>query len=165
MTPIEWWPRFHDVAYRPSLREQVIVHWRANLLMLRSPSAITSFMLLSLWPVALLLATWWLLGFLDDNNPFLTRSSTGLATAAATFLGFLLLQHVAFSQALIVSYAPFVRRAIRARGTPVCVHCGHVLGAGTPPAHGLAPAVTAPPIEGSPPGSDRCPECGRPPQG
>ena len=143
MDAFQWWPRFHDAAYRPSFRAATAMHWRANMLMLRSPRAIVGFVAASLWPVFVLVGTWWLLGFLDDNNPFLTRSTTGLVTAAATFLGFLLLQHVAFSHALIVSYAPFVRRAIREGGTPVCVRCGHLLGR-----------------TGDGPGPTRCPECG-----
>jgi predicted RNA-binding Zn-ribbon protein involved in translation (DUF1610 family) len=143
--PFHWWPRFHDAAYRPSMREQFAMHWRANILMLRAPRAIVAFLLVSLWPVAVLLAIWWLLGFLGDHNPFVTQNTAGYLTAAATFAGFLLLQHIAFSQALVHSYAPFVRRAMCERGTPVCVACGTLL---------------APPRDASG-GMTRCPECGQ----
>lgn len=147
MDSFQWWPRFHDAAYRPTVGEAFAMHWRANMMMLRSPRAMVAFLVVSLWPVVVLLAAWWLLGFLDENNPFLTQSSVGLVTAAATFGGFLLLQHVAFSQALVGSYAPFVRRALRERGTPVCVGCGQLLGSAAA-GDGTEPT--------------RCPECGEP---
>ncbi len=121
------------------------MHWRANMLMLRAPRAIVAFLVVSLWPVAVLIGVWWLLGFLGDHNPFITHSTTGYLTAAATFGGFLLLQHIAFSQALVHSYAPFVRRAMCERGTPVCLACGTLL---------------APPSGGTE-ASTRCPECGQ----
>jgi hypothetical protein len=115
------------------------MHWRANLLMLRSPRAIVGFVALSMWPVGVLIAALWLLGFWGDRNPFVRPSVLSVVGGLASFLGFLLLQHIAFSQALSRTYAPFVRMAMRLRGTPVCLHCGHLLLGSV---------------------GERCPECG-----
>lgn len=139
----EWWPRFHDRAYRPSVIEQFAIHWRANLLMLRSPVAVVAFLLLSIWPFGLLLLGIWCIVHLGPGlsagSPFVGGPVLGPAAFIAAFVGYLLLQHIAFSLALVWTYAPFVRAAIRERGTPMCLHCGQLLHAQ---------------------GVDRCPECG-----
>ncbi len=144
MMPRDWWPRFHDPAYAPPLREQLALHWQANVLMLRSPKAIVLFCVISGWPVLALVLAWWTMGFLDENNPILSRGTVGIAAALGSFVVFLVLQHMAFVSAMHRTYGPFVRRALCGRGTPVCLACGHLL---TPNGglNGLA-----------------CPECGVP---
>jgi hypothetical protein len=125
----DWWPRFHDTAYAPPLREQVAIHWHANLLMLRSPRAVVLFFLWSGWPIVALLGLWWIAGFLDPEDPLLLRGPLWLATAAGSFLVFLLVQHVAFVAAMDRTYGPFVREVLVLRGVPICRSCGHLLGA------------------------------------
>ncbi|MBL9121662.1 MAG: hypothetical protein JNL80_17275 [Phycisphaerae bacterium] len=119
------------------------MHWRANLLMLRSPQAIVGFLLLSLWPLAFLLAALWLIGFLGGRggapHPLLGGQPLGIAAGVATLVGFLFLQHIAFSIALVRTYAPCVRKAIRESGVPICLGCGQLLHA---------------------PDAASCPECG-----
>ena len=119
------------------------MHWRANLLMLRSPRAIVGFLLLSLWPMTLLLAGLWLIGFVGGQtaatHPLLSGQPLGIAAGIATFVGFFLLQHIAFSIALVRTYAPFVRKAIRDAGVPICLGCGQLQHAAD---------------------TGRCPECG-----
>ncbi len=131
-----WWPVFHDASYAPGWREQLAVHWRANLLMLASPRAVLGFCLLSGWPVLLLIGSWWLLRLLDESQQLAGGSVAVLATMAATLLAFLVVQHLAFVVAMNRTYGPFVRRAMNERGTPVCPACGHLLppqrSAGTP---------------------------------
>ena len=54
MADWNWWPRFHDPSLRLSLREQVALHWDANLRMLRDWRACWTFVWISLLPVPLL---------------------------------------------------------------------------------------------------------------
>jgi hypothetical protein len=125
-----WTPRFFDESYRPTFREQVALHWQANLLMLRSPRAVLGFCVISLLPVAALALFWWVMGWLDPADPLLARGREAAVVAAVTFLGFLLLQHLAFVQAMERTYIPFVREAMRCRGVPVCLACGQRLALG-----------------------------------
>jgi hypothetical protein len=143
VTESGWWPRFYDSAFRPDLRTAVILHWRANLLMLRSPRAIVGFLVLSSWPALLYLTAIWLIVFLgertNNGSPFVGGPVVGVVVVLAITVGYLLLQHIAFSKALLLTYAPFVRKAMRERGHPICLRCGQLLHASD---------------------ADRCPECG-----
>ena len=115
------------------------MHWRANMLMLRSPKAVVGFLLLSIWPMAVLLIALRLLGLSGPQPVVVLATPLPLAAGAATLVGFLFLQHLAFSMALTRTYTPFVRRAIRERGTPICMGCGQLLRGAS---------------------GQRCPECG-----
>jgi hypothetical protein len=130
-----WLPRFHDPSLRLSLREQVALHWDANLRMLRDWRACWHFTWVSLLPVPLMVAA----VLLPAATAFTPHSTAGMACALALLAGYLLLQHVAFTAAMRRFYLPFVRRALTGLGHPTCLDCGHPLG-------------PAPPA--------RCPECG-----
>jgi len=132
-----WWPQWFPPDLRLPLREQLAVHWRANVLMLRSPAAILGFCGWSLLPLIPLLAAAWAAGWIG-GEPRGLGSAWGLATYAAAIAAYLLLQHLAFVEAIDRTYLPYVRRALCDRGIPVCGACGHRLD--------LAAA--------------RCPECG-----
>ena len=116
------WPRYHDPAYRPSLRELVSIHWRANLRMLRVPRDLVLFTVISILPV---------LGLFAATELFPTFFSGApdeiVVRLVAICLLFLPLQHVAFMIAMDLTYTPHVRAAIRDRGVPVCLRCGHLL--------------------------------------
>lgn len=132
------WPRFHDPSYAPSWREQVALHWRANLLMLRSPKAIALFCAIAFLPVILFSGAWWLLWTVVEPDTLLARRGSLLLFSLLLLGIFLVAQHLAFVVAMNRTYGPYVRRALVERGTPVCLRCGQLL-AGS---------------------SDRCPECG-----
>jgi hypothetical protein len=134
MADWNWWPRFHDPALRLSLREQVALHWDANLRMLRDWRACWTFVWISLLPVPLLFLLPALAMLRWDG-----RSAAAPALAAIGFLAYLLLQHLAFAAAMRRTYIPFVRRSLTAQGHPTCLRCGHPLGPEPPAA---------------------CPECG-----
>jgi hypothetical protein len=136
-----WWPRFHDPAWRPLPRELLATHWEANLAMLRSPAAVGGFLAIAFLPLVGLLAAWWWLGFLDAEDPALARGAATVGILLATLVPFAIVQHLAFVQAMNLTYGPFVRRAIDRRGTPTCLRCGQLLGPDPGPA---------------------CPECGQP---
>ena len=134
MADWNWWPRFHDPSLRLSLREQVALHWDANLRMLRDWRACWTFVWISLLPVPLLFLLPALAMLRWDG-----RSAAAPALAAIGFLAYLLLQHLAFAAAMRRTYIPFVRRSLTAQGHPTCLRCGHPLGPAPPAA---------------------CPECG-----
>ena len=134
-----WWPRFHDPAWQPGWRELLATHWEANLAMLRSPWAVGGFLALAFLPLVGLLLAWWWLGFLDSEDPALAHGPSAIATLLATLVPFAVAQHLAFVQAMNLTYGPFVRKAIDRRGTPACLRCGQLLG----------------PVPGP-----ACPECG-----
>lgn len=123
-----WWPQWFPDDVRLPLREQLAVHWRANVLMLRSPSAIAEFCAWSLLPLGPLLLAAWAAGWIG-GEPRGLGSPWGLATYAAVVLGYLLLQHLAFVKAIDRTYLPFVRLALCDSGIPVCRGCGHRLDA------------------------------------
>jgi hypothetical protein len=134
MADWNWWPQFHDPSLRLSLRDQLAVHWDANLRMLRDWRACVAFVWISLLPVPLL--------FLLPAAVMLNWDGTSPAApalAALAFLLYLFLQHLAFAAAMRRTYIPFVRIALTAQGHPTCLRCGHPLGP-VPPA--------------------ACPECG-----
>jgi hypothetical protein len=129
------WPRYHDPSYRPTLRELVSIHWRANLRMLRVPRDLVVFTVISILPV---------LGLFAATELFPTFFSGApdeiLVRLVAICLLFFPVQHVAFMIAMDLTYTPHVRAAIRERGVPVCLRCGHLLPPNAPDAS--------------------CPECG-----
>ena len=134
MADWNWWPRFHDPTLRLTLREQVALHWDANVRMLRDWRACWRFTWISMLPVPLL--------FLLPAAAMMHWDGTSLggpALAALGFLAYLLLQHLAFAAAMRRTYIPFVRESLGALGHPTCVRCGHALGPEPPAA---------------------CPECG-----
>ena len=49
------WPKFHDADFRPDLRTNVRLHFRANLAMLRSVRDTVLFILISLIPIGVVL--------------------------------------------------------------------------------------------------------------
>lgn len=106
--------------------------------MLRSPRAIALFCAIAFVPVVLLLGAWWLVRSLLEPDAVFARREPLLLLSLATFLLFLTAQHFAFVLAMNRTYGPFVRIALRARGTPICLGCGQLLAAN----------------------ADRCPECG-----
>jgi hypothetical protein len=106
--------------------------------MLRSPRAIALFCAIAFVPVVLFLGAWWLFWLLVEADALLARRGPILLLSLGAVLLFLAAQHFAFVQAMNRTYGPFVRIALRARGTPVCLNCGQLL------------AATA----------ARCPECG-----
>lgn len=132
-----WWPQWFPPDLRLPFREQLAVHWRANLLMLRSPAAVLGFCGWSFLPLGPLLAAAWAAGWIA-GEPRGLSTAPGLAMYGVAILAYLLLQHLAFMRAIDRTYLPFVRDALRQRGIPVCRRCGQRLA----------------------PGSARCPECG-----
>lgn len=148
-----WWPAFHDIGLKLTLREHVALHWRANLLMLRSPRSIARFALISLLPVPLMALAAALA--MRATLSFVGRTSAmeAFLAPAALFLAYLVLQHLAFREAMRRDYTPYVRRALTAAGTPVCMQCGYLLrtprgGSGT--AAGACPECGAPDALGTP---------------
>jgi hypothetical protein len=141
-----WWPAFHEPGLRLSLREQMALHWRANLLMLRSPRSVARFACISLLPVPImaLAAALAMRATVAWVGPGAARDV--FLAPAALFLAYLVLQHLAFREAMRLDYTPYVRRALAARGTPVCMRCGHLL----------------PPPRAAASGRVPCPECGAP---
>jgi hypothetical protein len=126
------WPRFHDSSFRPSLREQWDIHWRANLRMLRRPWDLVFFNLISFSPLLLLMGLMWLFPDLfEGSGPDL---SALLLTTVVTAAIFFTLQHVAFVVAMNLTYVPHVHAVLRDRGVPVCGRCGHRLPPATPKA-------------------------------
>ena len=132
-----WWPTWFAPDLRLPFREQLAVHWRANLLMLRSPAAVLGFCGWSLLPLAPLLAAAFAAGWISGEPRGLADASGWTLTLLAVLV-YLVLQHLAFVRAIERTYLPFVRLALVARGRPVCLACGQPLHA-----------------EGV-----RCPECG-----
>ncbi|MFO0826617.1 MAG: hypothetical protein U0572_00580 [Phycisphaerales bacterium] len=137
-----WWPHFHDSAYAPPLREELALHWRANVLMLRSPGAVLDFLAIAMPPVVALVAIWWGMEMATGQRSWFVESDRGLLTAFAMLVAFGVIQHLAFVQAMNRTYGPFVRIAMRSQGIDVCLQCGHLL-----------------PPSASP---ERCGECGQP---
>lgn len=136
MSGWNWWPRFHDPSLRLTAREQVALHWDANARMLRDWKACWTFTWISLLPVPVLVAS----VVTSTRGVVASRGGGGwLGLGLLLFAAYLLLQHVAFAEAMRRTYVPFVRRALNARGHPTCRACGHLLGPAAPAA---------------------CPECG-----
>jgi hypothetical protein len=132
-----WWPQWFPPDLRLPFREQLAVHWRANLLMLRSPAAVLGFCGWSFLPLVPLLGAAWAAGWFS-GEPRGLSTPAGLAMYGVAVVAYLLLQHFAFIRAIDRTYLPFVRDALRLRGIPVCRRCGHRLASA----------------------ASRCPECG-----
>ena len=122
------WPDFHDPEFKPSRRERYAIHWKANLLMLKSFRAMAISLIIALVPVALFVIPFELIG------PVKIDQATGkpnIVTLVATQLGLLIvylcMQHVAIVISMNITYVPYVRQAIRMRGTPICQQCGQLL--------------------------------------
>ncbi|MBL9147823.1 MAG: hypothetical protein JNM94_03935 [Phycisphaerae bacterium] len=122
-----WWPSFHDPSFAPPLREQLSLHWKANLGMLRSPRAIASFCVLSLLPTLVLVAGILVVEATTKDLAGILSTTGGLVAALVVGAAYLLVQHVTFVVAMNRSYGPFVRSAMRNRGIRVCERCGHLL--------------------------------------
>jgi|LauGreDrversion4_2_1035121.scaffolds.fasta_scaffold75659_2 hypothetical protein len=137
MADWDWWPRFHDPSLRLSLRDQVAVHWDANVRMLRDWRACWTFVWISLLPVPLLAVA--VVAVTSTFAAPAARLPVALGIGLVMLATYGFLQHVAFSVAMRRTYVPLVRMALAARGHPTCVACGHLLGPGAPAA---------------------CPECG-----
>ena len=133
-----WLPRFHDPALRLSLREQVGLHWDANVRMLRDWRACWDFTWVSLLPVPIMCAAI----LIPPATAFTPSARAGLVAGVCLLVLYFPLQHWAFWVAMRRSYMPFVRAALCARGHHTCIACGHLLGPQPPPA---------------------CPECGSAP--
>lgn len=121
-----WWPQWFPDGVRLPFREQLAVHVRANVLMLRAPRAVLEFCVWSLLPLGPLLLVAWAAGWIG-GEPRGLESSWGLATFAGVVLSYLLLQHLAFVKAIDRTYLPYVRQALCERGLKVCLRCGHRL--------------------------------------
>ena len=136
------WPYFHDPEFKPDRRERYAMHWKANLLMLKSFRAVSVFLIISLTPITLFVILFEFIGPLGIDQ---TGGGPNLTTLVTTQLGlmiaYLCVQHMAFVIAMNITYVPYVRQAIRDRGTPICLECGHLLASD----------------------SSRCTECGRQP--
>ena len=139
------WPRFFDPSVRLPLGAQIALHWSANLRMLRSPRACIAFVAIAIIPTAVFAIC---SSFFEQ---ILTGRDAATGTGVFIVLGcavavWLVTQHVAFVIAMERTYGPFVRTELRARGTSVCLHCGHLIDAsGMIPSHDVR----------------SCPECGR----
>ena len=138
-----WWPQFHDPSLRLSWREQVCIHWDANLCMLRDWSACGKFFGISVLPFPLLVTALLIAqGGLPSVNGIPSSVNGWFYVGMVVLVVYLYVQHVAFMVAMR-GYLPFVRAALSARGYPTCLACGHLLG----------------PLD--PLGAPRaCPECG-----
>ena len=127
------WPRFHDPAFQPGFRENLSIHWAANLLMLRRPRDIVVFTVVSLIPAAAYAAFITAFPALFTANALVPAEVDRLlAVSLATLLVWGIAQHLAFMQAMDMTYVPHVRTALRHRGVPVCLRCGHLLPPETP---------------------------------
>ena len=122
------WPYFYDPAFRPNQRERIALHWEANLMMLKSFRAVAFFLIITLAPITVFVFLFELFGPLSFG---ITAGQPKIIAIMAAQLGlmlaFLLVQHCAFVLAMSITYVPFVRQAIRNRGTPICIQCGHLL--------------------------------------
>lgn len=119
------WPDFHEPDFRPTKKEMYAIHWSANLRMLKSPTAVIGFMVIAMIPLCLYWLVFALTGpltFDGGGNPLII---SGILLSG--MLVFLIAQHIAFMIAIDLTYVPFVRREISARGTPICIGCGHLL--------------------------------------
>jgi hypothetical protein len=135
-----WLPDLADPTFRPGWREQVRLHWVANVIMLRSWHHTAGFILWSLIALPGWLA--WAGFFMLLASLTARGSMTPAAFVGCVALGLipiLAIQHMAFVVAFRRHYAPCFRMAMNRSGTPVCEGCGHL----------LARVGTA------------CPECGR----
>jgi hypothetical protein len=124
-----WWPQFHDPSLRLSWREQAVIHWDANLRMLRDWRACWRFIWISVLPVPLLVAA--LAVAMEGLQVAIGGTSatqTWLLLGLLLLAAYLFLQHIAFMVAMRRGYLPFVREALSARGYPTCTSCGHLLG-------------------------------------
>ncbi|MDZ4831794.1 MAG: hypothetical protein SGJ09_16565 [Phycisphaerae bacterium] len=130
-----WWPRFHDSAFAPALRDQFALHWQANLLMLRSTRAVFGFFAITLVPIGILTVGWWAMDRVAGKQSWFLDGWWGPVTALTMLVTFAVFQHLAFVQAMNRTYGPFVRQAMRQRGIPVCPRCGHLLPPHSAPQH------------------------------
>ena len=123
-----WWPDFYDSEFKPTFNENLAIHWKANMLMLRSPKAIALFCIITLLPIGACTA------ISEVANPFVWDGATQelltsiLPLFTAFLFVFLIIQHICFVIAMNITYVPFVRDAIQAKGIPICKACGHLLG-------------------------------------
>ena len=95
------WPCFYDSEYRPTQLERLVIHWKANLRMLRFPRDIGLFTVISLIPmICLLWFAEWFPGLFGSGPATPGAPLTELQTLAPVLLliavGFLALQHLAF---------------------------------------------------------------------
>ena len=135
------WPRFHDPALRLTLPQRWSVHWRANMLMLRSPRDLILFTVWTMGPAVLLVVlVESMSGLLEADAMNRTEANRLLMVTLLILAVFFSIQHVVFVVAMQRTYVPHVRRALGERGIPVCLDCGQLLPPETPGA--------------------RCPECG-----
>ncbi len=124
---------FPDPTSPLPLRARVAVHWEANLRMLRRRRAVTGFLLISLLPMPVLLASVWMMGD-GAIGVFGPGGNASFGTVAALATGLLLLlaygwiQHLAFVEAMRRHYMPDVVACMRARGVEICTACLHQLG-------------------------------------
>ncbi len=126
---VPWTPRLWSWFFRMPefsevpLRTQALVHWRANLRMLRSAPSVLWSLLISVAPaIGLMLLFWYF-------NPWIKSLGDPLPTVLTIVLVALWLpiQHLCFIYVLNRFYAPFVRRELVAMGLPMCPACGHRL--------------------------------------
>ena len=119
------WPKFHDADYRPNLKTNVRMHFRANMAMLRSGRDTGLFLLISLLPIGVVLI---LLHFFPITISVAGGLSTGIIIMLLLgLIVFYLFQHFAFMIAIEKTYVSHVRRAIRLEGVPICIGCGQLL--------------------------------------
>lgn len=127
------WPRFHDPSFKPGFRENLSIHWAANLLMLRHPRDMVVFTIVSFIPVAAYATFVAAFPDLFSANALVQADVNQLLLVSlATLLVWGIAQHIAFVQAMEMTYVPHVRTALRDRGIPVCLRCGHLLPPKTP---------------------------------
>ena len=119
------WPKFHDADFRPDKKTRMRLHLQANKAMLRSYRDMGLFMLISLIPIILveIILFFQPITFVGVAGPTL---SAIILLLLGVFI-FCICQHVAFMIAIEKTYTPYVRRAIRDNGTPICIGCGHLL--------------------------------------
>ncbi|MCE9620296.1 MAG: hypothetical protein K8R92_10370 [Planctomycetes bacterium] len=123
-----WSFRMHEFVELP-LRTRLLVHWRANLSMLRSPKILVISSLISVVPTfAMVLLMWranlWrIYGIFFGSLP----PTPFLVILGFSVTGWILLQHLVFIYVLNRFYAPFVRRELTAMGMPMCPACGQRL--------------------------------------
>lgn len=124
-----WLPDLADPTFRPGWREQVRLHWVANVIMLRSWHHTVGFILWSL--IALpgwLMWAWFFLFLAAVAAKGSLATGAFIATTALGLIPILAIQHMAFVIAFRRHYAPCYRMAMNRSGTPVCEGCGHLLG-------------------------------------
>ena len=125
-----WGLWFHMHEHVPmSMRDKFLVHWRANVGMLREKKILALSSFIAILPSLVFgLALWYFDPLSQRRSPATSISLTALLALIGGGMAFwLAVQHLFFVYTMNRYYAPFVRREIALLGMPMCPACGHLL--------------------------------------